>query len=40
MDLTYDEYLEYLNHLFLERLVDFAYHFGHNGSTVDSLTVL
>lgn len=40
MDLTYDEYLEYLNHLFLERLVDFAYYFGQNNSTTDSLLIL
>ena len=40
MDVTYDEYLEYINHLFLERLVDFAFHFGHNASTADSLTIL
>ena len=26
MDLTYDEYLDFINHLFLQEFVDFDYH--------------
>ena len=40
MDLTYDEYIEFVNHLFLERLLDFEYYFGHSKSTDESLTIL
>lgn len=39
--MTYDEYIEYLNHLFLQRLVDFEYHERADvGSTDDALTVI
>lgn len=40
MDLTYEEYIEFINHLFMQEFVDFAYHFGQNNSTADSLLIL
>lgn len=40
MDLTYDEYIEFINHLFMQEFLDFAYHMGDNESTVDSLTII
>lgn len=33
--MNYDEYIEYINHLFLQRLVDFEYH-----ERADALTIL
>lgn len=38
--MNYDDYLEYLNHMFLERSIDFDYLWGYPASTVDALTVL
>lgn len=40
MDLTYDEYIEFINHLFLQEFVDMSYHLGHTESTIESLTIL
>lgn len=39
MDMTYDEYINFINHLFLQELVDFDYHTGHSESTRESLTI-
>jgi len=36
--MTHREYIEYLNHLLLERMLDFDYHC--NGSTPDALTTI
>jgi hypothetical protein len=36
--MTYQEYIDFLNHLFMERLTDFEFH--NSGSTVDALEVL
>lgn len=39
--ITYVEYIEYLNHLFLQQLVDFDYYENANtGSTADAFTVI
>ena len=40
MDLTYDEYLDFINHLFLQEFVDFQFHMGDTESTIESLTIL
>lgn len=39
MDLTYEEYINFINYLFMQEFTDDAYHVGRE-STVDSLTVL
>lgn len=40
MNLTYDEYLEFINHLFMQEFLDFQYHMGDTESTVNSLSIL
>jgi hypothetical protein len=40
MDMTYDEYIEFLNHLLLQEFFDFSYHMGDTESTTESLTIL
>lgn len=40
MDVTYDEYIEFINHLFMQEFVDFSYHSCDTESTVESLTIL
>lgn len=44
MDMTYDEYTDFINHLFLQEFVDFDYHdfFRGNqfGGSAESLTTL
>lgn len=40
MDVTYDEYIEFINHLFMQEFVDFDFHFRDTESTVESLTIL
>jgi hypothetical protein len=40
MDMTYDEYIEFINHLFMQEFLDFAYHLAEDESTVESLTIL
>ncbi len=40
MFLTYDEYIEFINHLFLQEFVDFEFHMGDTESTVESRTIL
>ena len=40
MDMTYDEYIEYINHLFLQEFLDFSYQMGDTESTVESLSIL
>ncbi len=40
MDLTYDEYIDYLNSVTMQILLDFGYHLAEDESTVDSLTIL
>ncbi len=40
MDMTYDEYIEFINHLFMQEFVDFGYRMGDTASTVDSLQIL
>jgi hypothetical protein len=39
MNLTYDDYIAYINHLFMQEFLDDAYHMGRE-STVASLTLL
>ena len=39
MDLTYDEYIDFINHLFLLEFVDWDYK-ENVGGTSDALTVL
>jgi hypothetical protein len=39
MDLTYDEYIEFINHLFMQEFVDEDYHYGRESNT-DSLSIL
>lgn len=39
MDLTYEEYIDFINHLFMQEFTDDAYHTGLE-STIDSLTIL
>ena len=38
--MDYDDYLDFLNHLFLEQMLDFDYYWREKASTVDALTVL
>lgn len=38
MDLTFDEYIDFINHLFLQEFVDFDYKDA--ASTGDALTVI
>jgi hypothetical protein len=40
MDLTYCEYHQYLNHLFIQEFVDFGYKANKTNSTVDALTII
>ena len=44
MDLTYEEYVGYLNHLLLQEFTDFDFHDyrtgAHWGSCADALTIL
>lgn len=40
MDMTYDEYIDYINHLFMQEFVDFEYHMSDTESTTESLTIL
>lgn len=39
MDLTYEEYINFINHLFIQEFYDDAYHMGRE-STVASLSIL
>lgn len=39
MDMTYEEYIDFINHLFLEMLVDFDYQLD-NTSTKDAMEIL
>ena len=39
MDITYDEYIDYINHLFMQEFLDEDYSVGQADSTVDSLTI-
>ena len=39
MDLTFEEYIEFINYLFMQEYVDDEYHTGRE-STVGSLTIL
>ena len=38
--MTYEEYIDYINHLFLQEMADFAYHFKYSETTTDALTVI
>ncbi len=40
MDMTYEEYINFINHLFLQEFVDFGYYMGDTESTVESLQIL
>ena len=40
MDMLYDEYIDFINHLMVQEMLDTAYHFGHNESTIESLQIL
>ena len=40
MDMTYDEYIEFINHLLLQEFLDFSYHMGDTESTAESLIIL
>lgn len=39
MDITYEEYINYINHLFMQEFVDHAYHTGRE-STDSALSIL
>lgn len=39
MDLTYEEYIDFTNHLFMQEYLDDEYHTGRE-STVGALTIL
>lgn len=39
MDLTYDEYINYINDLFLQEMLDESYHYGKSDSTDNALTL-
>jgi hypothetical protein len=40
MDLTYDEYLSFVNSLFMQEFLDFDYHFGYSESTRESMEIV
>lgn len=40
MDVTFEEYIDFINHLFLQELVDFDYKFRNTGSTSESLAII
>ena len=40
MDLTYEEYTDYLNGMLMQEMLDFDYYIGQDASTVDALTIL
>lgn len=40
MDMTYSEYIDYINHLFMQEFLDDAYHMGYTETTVESLITL
>lgn len=40
MDLTYDEYIDFINDLCMQEFTDFLYHFRRSESTTESLTIL
>jgi len=40
MDVTYEEYMDFVIHLYMQEFLDFGYHFGKTESTVDSLTIV
>jgi hypothetical protein len=40
MDLTHEEYINYLNDIFIQKLLDVEYYVEGKHSTVDSLTIL
>ena len=39
MDMTYEEYMEYIDHLFIQEFIDDAYHLGRE-STINALSIL
>jgi hypothetical protein len=39
MDMTYEEYIDFINHLFMQEFIDDAYHLGRE-STVNALSIL
>lgn len=40
MDMTYGEYIDFINHLLTQEFVDFGYHMGNTESTVESLQII
>lgn len=40
MDLTYDEYIDFINDLFMQEMLDFDFHFRDTDSITESLTIL
>lgn len=40
MDLTLKDYLDYINSLLMQEMLDFDYTIGQDASTVDALTIL
>lgn len=38
MDVTYDDYIDFINHLFLQEMLDESYHYGKSDSTDNALT--
>jgi hypothetical protein len=40
MDVTYEEYMDFVIHLYMQEFLDFSYHFGKSESTVDSLAIV
>jgi hypothetical protein len=40
MNLTYDEYISFINHLFMQEFLDDSYHMGNTETTVNALSIL
>ena len=40
MNLTYDEYINFINHLFMQEFLDGSYHMGNTETTVNALSIL
>lgn len=40
MDMTYDEYIEFINHLFMQEFADYDYNSGDTDSTAESMNIL
>ena len=39
MDMTYDEYINFINHLFMQEFLDDSYHMGRSETSVNALSI-